>query len=120
MNFLYVFLGGGLGAITRYGISRVVQSPGNGFPLATFCANVLSCILLGLLMGWVSQRSLDAKSQLLLMTGFCGGFSTFSTFSAETFKLIEGGQMGIAILYIGASIAVCLACIGLGLKLAGI
>jgi len=71
-------------------------------------------------MGWASQKSLDTKSQLLLMTGFCGGFSTFSTFSAESFKLMEHGQVGLALLYIGASIAICLVGIGLGLRLAGV
>ena len=120
MNFLFVFIGGGLGAITRYGISRLVQTPVSGFPFATFIANVLSCILLGLLLGWASQKSIDTKSQLLLMTGFCGGFSTFSTFSAESVKLIEQGQLGLALLYIGASIAVCMVCIGFGFKLAGV
>lgn len=118
MNFIYVFLGGGLGAMTRYSISKILPTVEGGFPNATFIANVVSCIVLGLLMGTLMQKELSTKTQLILMTGFCGGFSTFSTFSAETFKLLEQGQFALALGYILSSIAICLVCIFIGMKLA--
>jgi len=118
LNFIYVFLGGGLGAMARYGISKITSSPENGFPLATFITNVLSCILLGLLIGYLAQKPHQVRTQLLFATGFCGGFSTFSTFSAETFELIQSGQNGIALSYVLLSITISLIAVYVGLKLA--
>lgn len=118
MNFIYVFLGGGLGAMARYSISRLLPTAEGSFPYATFIANVISCIILGLLIGILIHKELSTKTQLILMTGFCGGFSTFSTFSAETYQLIEQGQLGLAFGYILSSLAVCLVCIFIGMKLA--
>jgi len=69
-------------------------------------------------MGFLTNKGLDQKSQLLMMTGFCGGFSTFSTFSAESFKLLEAGQMGTLASYVILSFTVCVFCIWLGFKLA--
>jgi len=117
MNFIWVFLGGGLGAVARYGVSRLVPFSSSGFPYPTLIANVISCIILGFLMGLISQSQLDTRAQLLLATGFCGGFSTFSTFSGETLQLIQNEQIGIAVIYIGVSISLCLLAIFIGLKL---
>lgn len=105
--------------MARYGIARTLPTPEEGFPTATLLANIISCIILGILMGYVMQKGLSSRMQLLAMTGFCGGFSTFSTFSAETFMLIENGQVGMALGYVAASILVCLVCILLGLKMGG-
>jgi len=117
LSFIYVFLGGGAGAMARYGISRLVPVQDQSFPTATFIANFISCIVLGFMLAWVMNKEIDTKWQLLLMTGFCGGFSTFSTFSAETFQLIENGQIALALGYIGASLLLCLVAIYLGIKL---
>ncbi len=117
MAFLYVFLGGGLGAMARYAISTWIQVPDKGFPTATLLANSISCIILGVLMGIAIQKGLSNKMQWLAMTGFCGGFSTFSTFSAESFRLLEVGEYKTALLYILASLIVCLMGILLGVKL---
>ncbi len=116
MQFIYVFLGGGFGAMSRYGISKVISD--QYFPYATLIANIISCVILGYLLGLTMQKSLDSKMQLLLMTGFCGGFSTFSTFSAETFNLIENNQFSLALLYVGASLLICILSIWIGLKIA--
>lgn len=118
MNLVWVFVGGGLGSLCRYGIARLMTSYKLDFPLATFIANAISCIILGYLIGLTLKDGLSENAKLLLMTGFCGGFSTFSTFSAESFQLLQNGNTTTALLYIGASIAVCLVCIWLGLKLA--
>lgn len=117
--FLMVFIGGGLGSMCRYGIARLLQSQELTFPLATFIANALACIVLGALMGLSLKGDLSTPTKLLLMTGFCGGFSTFSTFSAETFQLLETGNYLYAFTNIGVSLLFCLFCIFIGLKLVG-
>ena len=118
-SFLFVFLGGGLGSICRYGIARLLNAQVWDYPVATFIANALACIVLGVLMGLSLKGGLNPSTKLLLMTGFCGGFSTFSTFSAETFELLQAGNYAYALLNIGASVVVCLFCIFIGLKIAG-
>jgi len=117
MNLVWVFIGGGLGSLCRYSIARLMLSYKLDFPLATFVANVISCIVLGYLIGLTLKDGLSENMKLLLMTGFCGGFSTFSTFSAESFQLLQNGNISTAMLYIGGSLVVCLVCIWLGLKL---
>ena len=114
MTYLYIFLGGGLGSICRYAISVFFKIESNSFPWATFLANLLACIILGFLMGLASQGKIDDRNKHLLMGGFCGGFSTFSTFSGETFDLIQNGHWLIAILNILLSVILCLAGIVIG------
>ncbi len=118
LNFFLVFLGGGLGSICRYGIARLLTNQLNAFPFATLIANVLSCILLGFLVGLSLKGSMNQNYKLLLMTGFCGGFSTFSTFSNETFQLFQSGNIAYAMTNIAGSLLLGLFCIYLGLKLA--
>jgi len=117
MNLVWVFVGGGLGSICRYAIARWMINYKLDFPIGTFIANIISCIILGYFIGISLKDGFSDNQKLLLMTGFCGGFSTFSTFSAESFQLIQNGHLGTAFLYIGASILVCLICIWLGIKL---
>ena len=115
--FLMVFIGGGLGSICRYAIAKMLQSLYLTFPLATLMANILACILLGALVGISLKNGMGMNAKLLLMTGFCGGFSTFSTFSSETFHLIESGNLFYALANIGLSVVICLIGIFIGLKL---
>lgn len=117
--FLLIFIGGGLGSMCRYGIARLLQAQHWDFPLATFIANALACILLGALVGLSLKGDMSSTYKLILMTGFCGGFSTFSTFSSETFQLLQAGNYVYALANIGLSILVCLFCIFIGLKLVG-
>jgi len=108
-----------MGSMCRYGIARLLATQALDYPLATFIANALACIILGALMGLSLKGDINPTTKLLLMTGFCGGFSTFSTFSAETFELLQAGNYLYAVANIGLSIIICLICIFIGLKLVG-
>jgi len=114
-NILFVFLGGGLGSIARYVIGQYLNT-NNGFPLGTMAANILACFVLGVLISMQSKTALSSNQALLLATGFCGGFSTFSTFSAESMKMFQNNQAGLALFYIGISILVGLLAVYLGFK----
>jgi len=115
-SFLYVFLGGGLGSICRYGISRFWDS--SHLFYGTLMANVISCLILGILIGMNAEHLLKSHQKMLLMTGFCGGFSTFSTFSGEIVQLYQGGQIMTAGGYIIGSIVAGVVCILIGMFVA--
>jgi len=117
MNYLLVFLGGGLGSMARFGIWKWMGRWSHDYPWSTFIANALSCIILGFLLGLQLRGGLDDRSRIFLMIGFCGGFSTFSTFSAETLRLMQYGHYTTAASYIIGSLLICWICILLGLKL---
>ena len=119
MNFLYVFIGGGLGSIIRYAISLLLKKSNYTFPLATLIANIAACLILGYFIGMLAKGNLSESQKLLLMTGFCGGFSTFSTFSAETLTLFESGNIAYGIGNIILSVSICIICIIIGNSLAG-
>ena len=116
MSYLFLFIGGGFGAISRYGIAQLFPSKA-GFPLATFIANILACIILGIIMQKSNDKNLSQNLFLLLATGYCGGFSTFSTFSYETFQLLQSNQVLLAFLYVLSSVIVCFLAIWMGMKI---
>jgi fluoride exporter len=116
MNFVFVFLGGGLGSLVRYGISLSISRLEINFPLATLISNVTACFLIGLLTAATTKGNLSDAHRLLLATGFCGGFSTFSTFSNETLQLAQNGQLFTAFFNILLSFVLCLAATFVGLR----
>ncbi|MEL6589390.1 MAG: fluoride efflux transporter CrcB [Bacteroidota bacterium] len=111
-EWVAVFVGGGLGSMLRFGLSRWLTPSENAFPWATFSANILACLIFALGFVWLSKKTqVPGAIQLMLLVGFCGGFSTFSTFSVETFRLLENQQFVAAFLYVSASIFTGLAVI---------
>lgn len=116
---LIVFGGGGLGALLRYLISRYLGAVQAQFPYATLLANVLSCLLLGFVIGWLAFRSgQNQLLRLLFATGFCGGLSTFSTFTLESMELYKQGMVWLVLLNIAGNFILCVAAISLGMYLA--
>jgi CrcB protein len=117
MNLLLVFLGGGLGSLCRYAILVWLQPWHIRFPWATLAANGFACLIIGVLTGLAHQNNLSDPRRLLLATGFCGGLSTFSTFTNETWGLLQSGQTFYAVANIAGSLFLCFSCLLLGLKL---
>ncbi|GHT63053.1 putative fluoride ion transporter CrcB [Bacteroidia bacterium] len=114
-QLILVGLGGGVGSIMRFLVSRIPFAQGS-FPWATLIINTVGCLIIGLLIGLsVKYQFLDANMKLLLITGFCGGFTTFSTFSAENVHLYQAGNYLTLTLYVLLSVIVGFAAVFWGL-----
>lgn len=110
MAILLIFIAGGIGSIARYGLGRFIQGQAHsGFPFGTLAVNVLGCIAIGALARFFANTQTENAVRAMLIVGLCGGFTTFSTFSYETVGLMIGGKFGLAAIYVGASVAACLA-----------
>lgn len=98
MNFLFVALGSAVGGVCRYGLSLLTTKwYGGNFPLGTFIVNILGCMVIGFLFGCIDRGiNMSAATRLFLITGFCGGFTTFSTFMNENY-LLFGGDKGLPV-----------------------
>lgn len=120
MTLLLVGLGGGCGAILRYlsGVAAL-RLLGPGFPWGTIFVNVLGSFLMGLAAVMIVDRfGHSPRAAALIMTGFLGGFTTFSAFSLDVFRLVELGRMGAAALYVGASVALSVGALFAGFLIA--
>ncbi len=116
MSFIYVALGGALGAIGRYAISLIpVKSQ---FPILTMITNILGAILIGFIVGVTGKKSeISHNAVLFWKTGICGGFTTFSTFSREAYKLFESKSYVLGGVYVTLSVCCCIIGIVIGEKL---
>lgn len=112
-QLLLVALGGAIGSAMRYLTAILLARHYTGsIPLATLVVNVLGCFLIGLLIGLCSETT---YLRLLFITGFCGGFTTFSTFTAESYVMFREGAYGLAFLYIAGSVLIGLLALWIGL-----
>lgn len=115
-NLVYIFLGGGVGSVLRYLISMYTQKlvKIGSFPLGTFLVNILGCFMIGFLTSYFMKS--DNYLKYLLITGLCGGFTTFSTFSIENYSLWENQQFATLILYIVLSVLIGFIAVFSGMK----
>lgn len=113
--WLLIALGGALGSVARAALNLAITArAGELFPWGILAVNVLGCLAIGALAALVERESL----KLLLMTGLCGGFTTFSAFGLDTLRLLQAGRPGAAAAYVVASLVVCLLATWLGWTLA--
>lgn len=117
MGFLYVALGGALGAVARYAISLIPVK--TGFPILTLMTNIIGAALIGFIVGIASSRDgISDNAVLFWKTGVCGGFTTFSTFSLEAFNLFDSKQYTAGGIYVILSCVCCILGILCGKKIA--
>lgn len=116
-QILFVGLGGAAGSVLRYGVNMLTAKYyAASFPLATFIINVLGCFLAGLFFGMLSEDTpAHQQLKLLLITGFCGGFTTFSAFALENVRLMQSGNVITPVAYTTASIVTGLTAVWIGL-----
>ena len=109
-NSIAVFIGGGIDSLVRFGISSLMLNYYRTvFPFSTLFSNILSCLVFGLAIFFLGEKfNTEMPLRLLLITGFCGGFSTFSAFSYETVELMKSGNMIYAVLNVLVSVGLCL------------
>lgn len=116
MIILYVALGGAFGSVVRYVLGGAVQRASHAsFPFGTLAVNVLGCFVVGVLVKLFMNVEPPASLRALLIVGFCGGFTTFSTFSSEAIGLAEAGDYLRASGYVVISLLLCLAATGAGM-----
>ncbi|MCL7988040.1 fluoride efflux transporter CrcB [Sphingobacterium sp. lm-10] len=115
-TLLLIGIGGGAGSILRFlislGVGRYLSSP---FPWGTFAVNVIGSFFAGIILSTFNHHQADSPEwRLFLMTGFCGGFTTFSAFTAENLALLQSGQILMAIIYVLSSVLISLLAIWIG------
>ena len=120
MNFILVFIGGGIGSIARYLVTTIAKNFTNiDFPFGTLIVNIVGSFLMGIFTALIVSKIIanSESMRLLLAVGFLGGFTTFSSFSMETFTLIEKHEIFYAIVNIVANVTFGLLAAYLGFKL---
>lgn len=117
-QILLVFVGGGFGSVLRYALGKYLNSHEGGIPFGTFTANILGSLLIGIILGLAAKNeTLTGNQTLLLATGFCGGFTTFSAFAYENHMFLKAGDFTNFALYTIGSFVVGFLAVFLGLFL---
>lgn len=122
-NIIAVFIGGGIGAVLRYltGIFTLKYLAGLSFPVSTFIVNIAGCFILGILFAlFMDKPDINVSLKLALTAGFCGGLTTFSTFSLEIFQMLSGEHFLQGFIYIVISLILGLTAVWLGVNCAKI
>lgn len=117
-RILFVGAGGAVGSMLRYVLAGVVQRTTSLFPIGTVAVNVGGCFLIGILSERLAEANIDPIYRTAILVGLLGGFTTFSTFSLDTLKLAEDGQLGLALVNVGGTVTLCLGACWTGLRLA--
>ena len=113
---LAVGIGGFLGSVLRYLLSEIPVKQIN-YPINTLITNIIGAVIIGMVISYADKTGMRPEKLLLLKTGFCGGLTTFSTFSYETFRLIEKGNLLLAGSYVILSVACSIVGVYLGLRM---
>jgi CrcB protein len=118
-SILMVGLGGGMGSILRFAIQKIMQPHSlAAFPTGTFLINIAGCFFIGLFWGMFARSvNWNEEMKLLLMTGLCGGFTTFSAFTLESIGLLKENKAGLFLLYAGGSVLLGLLATYFGIRL---
>ena len=115
-QLVLVFIGGGFGSIARFLLVKYFNSTSTGIPYGTFLANIIGSLLIGLILGWALKNDTLSQNQtLLLATGFCGGFTTFSTFAYENHIFLKAGDFASFFIYAVGSFVLGFAAVFLGM-----
>lgn len=117
-QLLLVFVGGGFGSVLRFIIAKYLNSTTTGIPYGTFAANILGSLLIGIVLGLALKNNTFSHNQILfLATGFCGGFTTFSTFAYENHLFLKSGDFLSFALYTIASFVIGFSAVFFGMYL---
>ncbi|MFZ1573293.1 MAG: fluoride efflux transporter CrcB [Chlorobiota bacterium] len=117
MNYILVSIGGAIGSLLRYSIGQLNFENNNKNLYLTFSVNAIGSLFIGIIYSLFDKNSINYEVKLLLATGFCGGFTTFSTFSIENINLLKNGNILISVIYIFISLSSCLIFTYYGYKL---
>ena len=113
-----VFIGGGTGSVLRWWLGMKLNPVHHAIPIGTLTANLLGAFVIGAGLAWFNRLTgIDPRWKLLITTGFCGGLTTFSTFSSDVVRMLKSGDYTAAGLCVALNFAVCVCCILLGTAL---